>query len=152
MPGAGHLYLGRPVRAAIIFLTIGATFWAGVAMGGVMTVDSRNERWWFIAEMFTGFHGLAAWRLEEKVTARLAAEANIPSATRRAGLRPASHHGPEVRPGRRGAGQPDRHDRPGLRRRGGPDEPDVHLRRPDAGHDGPDRRDRRPHHAKEAKP
>ncbi|MFA6132901.1 MAG: DUF6677 family protein [Phycisphaerae bacterium] len=78
IPGAGHLCVGRPVRAAIIFLTIGATFWAGMAMGGVMTVDSRNERWWYIAEMFTGVHGLAAWRLSEKVTSRLAAEANIP--------------------------------------------------------------------------
>ena len=44
IPGAGHVYLGRTVRGIIIFLTISATFWTGVALGGVMTVDYRGER------------------------------------------------------------------------------------------------------------
>ncbi len=71
VPGAGHVYMGRTARGVIIFLTIGATFWFGVAMGGVMTVDSRNERWWFIADMFTGVHGLVSWQRQEKVWNRL---------------------------------------------------------------------------------
>jgi len=61
IPGAGHVYIGRPLRGAIIFLVISATFWAGIAMGGVMTVDSRTERWWFMANMGTGVHGLFGW-------------------------------------------------------------------------------------------
>ena len=67
VPGAGHVYIGRPIRGAIIFVTITAMFWAGVAMGGVMTVDKVNERWWFIADMFTGVHGLIAWRNSDRV-------------------------------------------------------------------------------------
>ena len=61
IPGAGHVYIGKTVRGIIIFLTVGVTFWAGVAAGGVMTVDKRAEHWWFVAEMFTGVHGLVGW-------------------------------------------------------------------------------------------
>lgn len=61
IPGAGHAYLGRLKRGIVVFVTIGALFWAGVGIGGVMTVDYRNERWWFIAQMFAGAHGLAGW-------------------------------------------------------------------------------------------
>jgi TM2 domain-containing membrane protein YozV len=75
-PGAGHVYLGRRARGIIIFLTIGATFWIGVAMGGVMTVDSRNEQWWFVADMFAGVHGLVSWQRQEQVWNRLLGEAD----------------------------------------------------------------------------
>ena len=61
IPGAGHLYVGRTVRGIILFVMIGAMFWSGVALGGIMTVDNRNERWWFIAQMNTGVHGLIGW-------------------------------------------------------------------------------------------
>lgn len=64
-PGAGHAYMGRPVQAVIIFVVVGATFWAGVAIGGVMTVDYESQRWWFLSEMFTGVHGLVAWRRQQ---------------------------------------------------------------------------------------
>jgi len=67
LPGAGHVYLGRVRRGIILCVTIGATFWAGVAIGGVLTVDYQNERWWFVAEMFTGVHGLVGWYRQEKV-------------------------------------------------------------------------------------
>ena len=67
VPGAGHICLNRVTRGIIIFVTIGATFWAGVAMGGVMTVDAFNERWWFVAEMFTGAHGLIGWQRQKQV-------------------------------------------------------------------------------------
>ncbi len=67
VPGAGHAYLRRPVRAAFIFVVIGATFWAGVAMGGVMTVDHRAQKWWFAAQTFTGAHALVSWRRTEIV-------------------------------------------------------------------------------------
>jgi len=66
IPGAGHLYLGRAVRGGVIFLTITATFWAGVAIGGVNTLEPRYEGWWFMGQMLTGVNGLVAWRLHEK--------------------------------------------------------------------------------------
>jgi hypothetical protein len=66
IPGAGHFYLGRARRGIIIFLAISALFWSGLAVGGVLTVDSQREKWWFAAQMLTGANGLAAWQLEKR--------------------------------------------------------------------------------------
>jgi TM2 domain-containing membrane protein YozV len=66
VPGAGHAFIGRPGRGIIIFLVIGATFWGGIAMGGVMTVDKQGQKWWFTAEMLTGVHGLVGWQRGSK--------------------------------------------------------------------------------------
>lgn len=77
VPGMGHVVLGRPVRGVIIFLTIAATFWAGMAMGGVMTLDPVNERWWFVADMLTGVHGLAAWQFYQRTWHRLASDPSV---------------------------------------------------------------------------
>lgn len=71
LPGAGHLYLRRPVRGIIIFVTIAAMFWGGVAMGGTLTVDQYNERWWFAAQMLAGAHGLASWHRQTALYNRL---------------------------------------------------------------------------------
>ena len=38
-------------------------------MGGVLTVDSRTERWWFAADMCTGVNGLAGWHRSRDVYA-----------------------------------------------------------------------------------
>lgn len=67
VPGLGHIYLGRRVRGIIIMVTMTAAFWTGIAMGGVMTVDYRTERWWFAADMVTGIHGLVSWQRSEQV-------------------------------------------------------------------------------------
>jgi TM2 domain-containing membrane protein YozV len=77
IPGAGHVYLGRHLRGAIIFLIIGATFWAGVAIGGVLTVDYQNERWWFAGQMLTGMHGIIGWHRQQKLYAELAADSEV---------------------------------------------------------------------------
>jgi len=77
VPGAGHAYLGRTARGLIVFLVVGATFWSGMAIGGVMTVDYQNERWWFAAEMLTGIHGLVGWHQQQNVYAKLAADDQI---------------------------------------------------------------------------
>jgi len=78
VPGAGHVYAGRVRRGIIIFVVVGATFWTGVAIGGVMTVDYQNERWWFAAEMLTGVHGLIGWRRQRKVYRELAGRIGSP--------------------------------------------------------------------------
>lgn len=61
IPGLGHIYLGRVRRGLVILVTLAAMFWGGVAMGGVLTVDPVNERWWFIADVCSGAHGLVGW-------------------------------------------------------------------------------------------
>ena len=71
VPGGGHIYLGRAKRGVIIFLTITALFWSGLAIGGVMTVDPQNERWWFMAQMCTGGNGIIAWQRQKKVVERI---------------------------------------------------------------------------------
>jgi len=84
IPGAGHAYIGRLRRGIIIFITITVTFWAGMAMGGVLTVDPRTERWWFFAEMGAGAHGLIGWRLSHAVYDRLEDDPAIGSPPRTA--------------------------------------------------------------------
>jgi len=71
VPGAGHVYIGRAARGLIIFVTVTATFWAGIAMGGIMTVDSRTERWWFAADLCTGVNGLVSWYRSKRVYAEV---------------------------------------------------------------------------------
>lgn len=75
VPGAGHVYLGRTFRGIILCICINGLFWAGVALGGVFTVEPLRQRWWFAAQMCTGVSGVAAWRHQERfrraVTGRL---------------------------------------------------------------------------------
>ena len=77
LPGAGHFYIGRPVRGAILFITIGLMFWGGMAMGGAMTVDKPYEPWWYYAQMCTGIHGIVGWRQQDKIYKQLAEKGKI---------------------------------------------------------------------------
>ncbi|MDP6545704.1 MAG: hypothetical protein QGH60_17105 [Phycisphaerae bacterium] len=86
VPGAGHAFVGRPGRGIIIFVVIGATFWGGIAMGGVMTVDHQRQKWWFAAEMLTGIHGLIGWRRESKQLQALNDEIQVDMAEERGRL------------------------------------------------------------------
>lgn len=74
IPGAGHVYLGRTWRGILIFVLIAATFWSGVAMGGVLTVDYYGERWWFIAQMCAGLHGVMSWHRQQQAYQQLLPE------------------------------------------------------------------------------
>ena len=67
LPGAGHLYLRKRVRGLVILITVGLTFWSGVAMGGAMTYYPEADWWWSAADMLTGVHGVAAWQHHQRV-------------------------------------------------------------------------------------
>lgn len=69
VPGLGHMFLGQKGRGLILLATITATFWAGVAIGGVRnTVDPRGERkLWFAAQVCTGGNALSALALRNAV-------------------------------------------------------------------------------------
>jgi hypothetical protein len=59
VPGMGHVYLGDVRRGLVIMATIAATFWGGVAIGGVASTVNQKERTaWFMAQICTGSHGL----------------------------------------------------------------------------------------------
>ncbi len=77
IPGAGHIYLGRVTRGIVIFVAIAGMFWAGVAFGGVMTVDRQKERWWFVAQMLTGANGLVGWQRQQSAYSNAMEQINI---------------------------------------------------------------------------
>jgi hypothetical protein len=61
LPGAGHLFIGDRGRGIVFMATIGVTFWTGVAIGGVKnTVNFEQRKLWFIGQICTGSHALAA--------------------------------------------------------------------------------------------
>lgn len=69
IPGLGHLYLGYRVRGLVCLVTITATFWTGVAIGGVPgTVAPYSRKLWFFAQLGTGGNTLAAYALHAAVS------------------------------------------------------------------------------------
>ena len=60
LPGAGHLFIGDRKRGLILLITIAATFWLGVGIGGVKNTVAPGERgWWFVGQICAGGHALA---------------------------------------------------------------------------------------------
>ena len=67
-PGLGHFFLGHHAHGLVFMVTIVATFWTGVALGGVRaTVDPKERTLWFTAQMCTGANALAAYGLHHAV-------------------------------------------------------------------------------------
>jgi hypothetical protein len=68
IPGLGHFFLGQKRRAVVFFVTIAATFWTGVAIGGVRaTVDPAKRSLWFAAQVCSGVNAFAAYALHRSV-------------------------------------------------------------------------------------
>lgn len=66
VPGLGHFYLGQRVRGLVFLVTIVATFWTGIAIGGVRnTVDPVERRLWFVAQICTAGNTAVAWALAQ---------------------------------------------------------------------------------------
>jgi len=64
VPGLGHIYVGQRARGWVCLVTITATFWTGVAIGGVQTtVDPHERTLWFLAQLCTGGNAGAAYAL-----------------------------------------------------------------------------------------
>ncbi len=55
VPGLGHWWIGEKHRGVIFFIVITATFWTGVAVGGVRsTVTPRDNGLWIAAQICAG--------------------------------------------------------------------------------------------------
>ena len=68
MPGLGHLFLGHRNRGLVYLVTIVATFWTGVAIGGVRaTVDPSGRKLWFTAQLCSGANAFVAYALHRAV-------------------------------------------------------------------------------------
>ncbi|NOS99922.1 MAG: hypothetical protein HOP29_04785 [Phycisphaerales bacterium] len=75
IPGAGHYAIGEHRRGIIIFATIAATFWGGVAIGGVRTtVYPEKKSLWFMGQLCGGGHALIAYAIGESSRDRLLAQ------------------------------------------------------------------------------
>jgi len=59
-PGAGHMALGERKRGLYIMAGVLLLFVSGLLIGGVNVVDRRDDRLWFIAQVFCGPVTLAA--------------------------------------------------------------------------------------------
>ena len=54
VPGAGHFFIKEKKRAAIIFVTITATFTVGLFIGSIAVVNPVGGGWpWYIGQMLT---------------------------------------------------------------------------------------------------
>ncbi len=83
LPGLGHWYLGHRARAITIMVVIAVTFWCGVAIGGVKsTVDPKENRLWFLAQICAGSHTIAAtlWSRQLEPTAHVCPNCDAPLA------------------------------------------------------------------------
>ncbi len=70
VPGLGHLFIGERTRGLIFMVTISATFWAGIAIGGAgSTIDPQHRKLWFTAQLLTGGQSLVAVALHQKAIA-----------------------------------------------------------------------------------
>ena len=76
-PAAGHVLLRRTGRGMILFLCINGLFWAGVAVGGVLTVNPLQERWWGMAQYGAGGSGLYSWYRQHRVREMIGEKYNL---------------------------------------------------------------------------
>lgn len=53
-PGLGHLSRGETRRGLLAGGAVLAMFFGGLLIGGIDTVDSREDKWWFYGQAFVG--------------------------------------------------------------------------------------------------
>lgn len=51
LPGLGHFILGQKQRGAILCVTIGVLWLAGMIIGGISVFDHREHPAWFVGQM-----------------------------------------------------------------------------------------------------
>jgi hypothetical protein len=54
LPGLGHLYQGHARRAGYIALGVLGLFFSGLLVGGIDSIDSREDRIWFMGQALVG--------------------------------------------------------------------------------------------------
>jgi len=54
LPGLGHAALGKGRRGAYVAIGVLGLFFGGVLIGGVDSIDRRNDTWWFVGQALVG--------------------------------------------------------------------------------------------------
>ncbi|MEQ8317073.1 MAG: hypothetical protein RIE77_14465 [Phycisphaerales bacterium] len=80
LPGLGHVVLRQPRRAVAVALGVLGLFFGGLLVGGIDTIDSREDRLWFYVHAFVGPLTFAAdwvnqnqfkaWAIDESISGR----------------------------------------------------------------------------------
>jgi len=65
-PGAGHLVLRRPKRAIFASAGVLGLFFFGLLIGGIDTIDSKDDRIWFYAQALVGPPTIIADQIHQK--------------------------------------------------------------------------------------
>lgn len=60
LPGAGHIAHGQTKRGVVIMIGVLFLFISGLLIGGVDVVDRKEDKLWFIAQVFCGPIALGA--------------------------------------------------------------------------------------------
>jgi hypothetical protein len=67
VPGGGHFLLGRRVQAAVFFLAVTLTYFAGMALADFGNVSPERHGYYFLAQVFNGGETLLAFLLTRGV-------------------------------------------------------------------------------------
>ncbi len=66
-PGTGHIYLGERKRGFLVMFGVLFLFALGVLIGGVDSVDRRDDRLWFLAQVLCGPIAIAVDAVNHRV-------------------------------------------------------------------------------------
>ncbi|MFA7236239.1 MAG: DUF6677 family protein [Phycisphaeraceae bacterium] len=80
IPGAGHFILGQRARGIIIGITIASLYLGGLLIGGISSVDRKENYLWYYAQLFTGpvTIGIDYWHQSLKYPAREVLHVSFP--------------------------------------------------------------------------
>lgn len=54
LPGLGYLWFGQPLRGLYVFLGVMGLFFGGILLGGIDTIDRKEDKWWFLLQSGVG--------------------------------------------------------------------------------------------------
>lgn len=67
IPGLGHVFLGQFRRGILVGFGVLGLFFAGILVGGIDAVDSKEDSLWFIAQAPTGVVAFGANYIHQNV-------------------------------------------------------------------------------------
>ena len=69
VPGAGHFYIGKHLKAVLFFVLITGTFLAGLLVSGFTCVSYSQQPYWFVGQVFAGVLSLVVGWVDPARTA-----------------------------------------------------------------------------------
>ncbi len=70
LPGLGHVVLGERARGVVIMITLASLYTAGLLIGGIDVIDSREDKWWYRGQVLAGPATLTLDLLSQRLKTR----------------------------------------------------------------------------------